>query len=488
MSPEARSPVAPEAELLARTGRRLTLLTLGLLAALVVGIGVTTVIAARAALDSSVDRALETSASATLSGLDGELPTAGDGESGDTAEHAPAAADTFFLVLDPGGTVVADPSRVTVSGLPDLAAVSAARSGGRDLRTVFAGGLHVRLLTLPIVSRRTGEGSGPVGFVQAGFILTLSDQQSAALILAIVVVGLAGLVAAAMVSRLVTTRALAPIKAAFDTERRFVADASHELRTPVALIRASAEVLQREGLVTESGRTLATDIVGEADRMTRLVGDLLTLSAAQAAPLPLVREPLDLRQVVQDTVRRVRPLADERGVRLELTGASIRERATATSAQPVAAFGAPARSGLAMAVRPGSPPEAASSGSPALPPDAGSVRLLGDRDRLSQILVILLDNALRHSPKGSVVRVSLEADAGKALLSVADQGPGVPTADRERIFEPFARLGAARSSGDGGSGLGLAIARTVAAAHGGSISVADSPGGGARFTVSLPLV
>ena len=118
----------------------------------------------------------------------------------------------------------------------------------------------------------------PAGFVQGGFVLTLHDQQSRSLVLAVLVVGALGLVAAAVIAYVVTGRALVPIREGFEAQRRFVADASHELRTPAALIRANAEVLEREGLVVDDGRDLLDDIIAEADRLGGLVGDLLQLA------------------------------------------------------------------------------------------------------------------------------------------------------------------------------------------------------------------
>ena len=115
--------------------------------------------------------------------------------------------------------------------------------------------------------------------------------------------------------------------------------------------------------------------------------------------------------------------------------------------------------------------------------------ILGDADRLLQVLLILLDNATRHSPVGAAVTVEVGRREGLAWVSVADRGPGVPVSDRERIFEPFARaIGARGHRGEGGTGLGLAVARTLVERHHGSIAVDDrTGGGGARFTVSLPL-
>jgi two-component system sensor histidine kinase BaeS len=114
------------------------------------------------------------------------------------------------------------------------------------------------------------------------------------------------------------------------------------------------------------------------------------------------------------------------------------------------------------------------------------VPALADRDRLVQLILVLVDNAIDHSPKGGVVTVRARAVAGNAVIDVDDQGPGIPASERERIFEPFTRLSGTTRHGSGGTGLGLAIARRIADAHGGTI-VAGSPAGqGARFTVTLP--
>lgn len=422
----------PTTRLIAATRRRLVAVTFGLIALLIVGVGTATAIAGLGTLDADVDRALQGAVEAAVTRLDGELPQAA--AEGD--ETAPASSDTVLLYLDAQGRLIANPSAARLVGLPDRSAVATAGAGGRDIRTVTAGDLSVRLLTLPV--RNAGA---TIGYVQGGFVLTLHDAQSRSLVLTIVIVGLAGLAAAVAVTLLVTGRALVPVRRSFETQRRFVADASHELRTPAAIIRANAEVLQREGLVGAEGRALADDIIGEADRLGRLVDDLLTLATSEASGLALRLGPLDLAALVQDTVRNTTALAAERGISLAVDA-------------------------------------------------AGAVPIAGDRDRLVQLLVILLDNAMTHSPAGGSVRVAVGMAGRQALLTVTDEGPGVPEADRARIFEPFTRL-TRQTSGAGprdrGAGLGLAIGSRIALAHGGSIRVEAAPGGGARFIVSLPV-
>ena len=427
----------PTARLLRTTRRRLIVVTLGLIALLVVGIGAATAFVGLRVLDADVDRALAASVDAATVALHGELPQAqGETDSDDTV---PASADTFLLYLDPSGNLLSNPSRVALKGLPDAAAATAAAVSGRDLRTVEPAGVDVRLLTVPLVAT---PGGPPVGFVQGGFVLTLHDAQSNSLIAAIALVAVIGLLGAALVTLLVTGDALVPIRQSFDAQRRFVADASHELRTPTALIRANAEVLEREDLVVDDGRPLVGDIVAESDRLSRLIGDLLQLASSDATGLVLDRHRVDLRVIAADTVRQAEALAAERGV------------------------------GLTMAD----------------PADDTPAVVSGDRDRLTQLLLILLDNGFGHSPDGTTVTVGVTPSARAVALIVTDEGPGIPPDDREHIFEPFARLPGVPRDRTGGTGLGLAIARRIATAHEGTIRVDDGPGGGARFVLTLPRV
>ncbi len=456
--------------------RRLAITTLIVLAVLITAVGVTTAILAGQQLDASVDRTLEAAASTELARLheansrtssesptpeetEGEqedqgeatpapartatpLPTATPGPTAtpEDDDRAPAAADTFFLYLDAAGSVVQNPERVALPGLPDRAAADRAVASGRDLRTVQAGAVRVRLLTLAVSAEDSA--ASQVRTLQAGFVLTLHDEQLDSLLRSILMVGLGGLIAAALVSVLLTRRALGPVRAAFARERRFVASASHELRTPIALIRSSAEVLAREGNVNADGELLVLDIVAEADRLGGLVAELSDLAVAQARP-PETLEPVDLANVAADVARRARPLAEAAGLWLEA-------------------------------------------------PAAPAVVVRGDRDRIVQVALILIDNAMRHTPEGGVVRITVGGARGGGELAVSDDGPGIPPQDRERIFEPFARLGQASGAGTGrsggGSGLGLSIARAIVTGMSGTIRVDDAPERGSVFTISLPLV
>ena len=423
--------------LLRRPRRRLFAITMGLLALLVVGIGATTAVVALRALDGDVDRALQDAvrgragAALTETGGDssGQQP---DSDANADPDRPTGASDTFVIVIDPNGVVVENRSNYPLTGLPNTDAVAAAGNTGSDLRTVTVGGIDLRLYTVPIAHDGT-----TTGYVQGGIRLALHDRESRTLVLAIAAVGAVGLVGAALITLLVTGRALRPVRDGFEAQRRFVADASHELRTPAALIRANAEVLEREQLVSEEGREFVTDIVAEADRLGLLVGDLLQLAAWDDTKLAVAIDTVDISSLASDTVRGATALAAERGVQLEYTG-------------------------------------------------AGPVTARADRDRFIQLLLILVDNAMDHSPKGTTVTVRVRRVAQEAVIEVEDEGPGIPPDAQERIFEPFTRLHGTTRHGSGGTGLGLAIARRITDAMSGTISVSSPEGAGAKFTVTLP--
>ncbi|HEX2280968.1 MAG TPA: HAMP domain-containing sensor histidine kinase, partial [Thermomicrobiales bacterium] len=239
------------------------------------------------------------------------------------------------------------------------------------------------------------------------------------------------------------------LQASFRAQERFVGDASHELRTPLTAIRGNVDVLLRQARL--DGRRLdpgdltsaLDDIRRESDRMRRLLEDLLLLARADAdtgddpdKTAPIRHEPVRLDEIASEAVRSAEALATGQTLELE----------------------APR-----------------------------GVEVRGDSDRLHQLVMILLDNAIRHTPSGGRIRVAVAATPdGQARLAVRDEGEGIAPEHLAHVFERFYRADGARGRSSGGTGLGLAIARAICRAHGGEISVTSAPGQGATFLVTLP--
>jgi two-component system OmpR family sensor kinase len=221
-----------------------------------------------------------------------------------------------------------------------------------------------------------------------------------------------------------------------DRMRRFIADASHELRTPLTSIRGLAEYgLQQGGEASpDELLRLMRLIAGEGVRMGRLVDDLLLLARFDAGRA-LERLPVDLASIAAEAVQQARIVAGGRPITLE-------------AAEPVI--------------------------------------VEADTERLRQIVDNLIGNAIQHTPAGTPVAVAVSSDHGSGLLTVADRGPGMTQEQASHVFERFYRTDAARTRARGGAGLGLAIAASLAAAHGGELTVATQPGHGAAFQLRLP--
>ncbi|MGW0477626.1 sensor histidine kinase [Nonomuraea sp. NPDC003214] len=217
--------------------------------------------------------------------------------------------------------------------------------------------------------------------------------------------------------------------------RRFLADASHELRTPLTSVRGFAELYRRGG--GDTGEMMGR-IEDEAARMSVLVNDLLTLAQLDEER-PLDRKPVDLLAVAADSIRDARARVPDRQVRL---------------------------AGLGGALAP--------------------VSALGDEARLRQVAANLIGNALTHTPPEAAVTVRVGSRAGRAVLEVADTGPGIAPEHVPHLFDRLYRISQGRSRSDGGNGLGLAIVAAIVRAHGGSVDVDTAPGRGATFSVLLP--
>jgi signal transduction histidine kinase len=225
-----------------------------------------------------------------------------------------------------------------------------------------------------------------------------------------------------------------------DGQRAFIADASHELRTPVAVVRTNAELLERHietGRLggTEGDATAVQDIIAETERLGRMVTQMLTLAQADAGQTVLSESDLLLDELAGEVARPMRSLAEAKGLALNVN------------------------------VTP-------------------NTWVHGDRERLREVIVTLLDNAIKYSESGRV-DITVSHAHHRATIVVSDTGPGIPVEGLPHIFERFYRVDKARSRDEGGTGLGLAIARYIVDSHDGSIKIDSEPGKGTRVTVEL---
>ena len=275
-----------------------------------------------------------------------------------------------------------------------------------------------------------------VGVAQSSISEDQYQSTLTSLLQALLAVALLGLVVSGVIGTLLARRALKPVSDSMQRQRDFVAGAAHELRTPLAIMRTIGEVRLKDA-ATEDEQTALIQILAQNSHLTQLVDDLSLLARGDSQAVSIERAPVDLSSLIAETTADVEPLAAEQGVRL-ITDAP------------------------------------------------GNVQVLGDALRLRQLLLILLDNALKHTPDGRDIRVRLQVDGGRARLQVIDSGTGIDPRHLPRIFDRFYRGDQARTGV--GSGLGLAIAKWIVGVHGGQIHAENRPGGGAVFTATLPLM
>jgi heavy metal sensor kinase len=231
---------------------------------------------------------------------------------------------------------------------------------------------------------------------------------------------------------------LARLDQTFGSMRRFVADASHELRTPIAVIRGEADVALSQERSAAAYRETLTVILDESRRLSRLVDDLLNLARADAGNVQLQLREFYFGDLLRDCCRSVQAMAAARGVAVECQS-----------------------------------PE--------------DVPYRGDEELLHRLAMNLLDNAIRHTPSGGRVGIALETGDAQLRIRVVDTGTGISPEALPHLFDRFYRGDAARSRQDGGFGLGLAIVKWVAESHGGTVEVSSQPGAGSTFTVTLPI-
>ena len=278
-----------------------------------------------------------------------------------------------------------------------------------------------------------------LGVVEIGIDITGQAQALQTLLTLLLIVGGVTLLGCGVGGALLADRTLAPARLAFARQQAFIADASHELRTPITLLRANAEVLLRgRQQLDPQDALLLEDIVAEAAHMGALAENLLTLARLDAGVVH-PEQVVDLAEVAADVARRAQSLSDERRVVLTLDHAE-------------------------------------------------ETLVIGDTTRLGEVALILVDNAIKYNHPGGAVTLRTYHDGRDAVLEVRDNGIGIAPEHLARLGERFYRADKARSRQMGGAGLGIAIARRIAALHGGSLSLTSAPGAGTTATLRLPAV
>jgi signal transduction histidine kinase len=433
----ARQAADPDAASLRTVGRRLALLTVGLLMVLLLAMGAVVYGTTRYMLMQSLQSTLRSRADSIEPRFTYLTPGGGFGDQNgpDGRQFDPNrnGGGVFVVITDTNLNVVsgAGPAGAT---LPDPAAAQDVLNGDTQnefsTQQIDTGGPYLIYTTL-VTSR---DGTIVLGVLQASISEQQYESDLRTLLIILVGVSIAGLLASGAISAVLARRALQPIQVSLRRQRDFVADAAHELRTPLAIMRTAAELGLADGSPQEQQMALEQTL-SQSTHLARLVDSLSLLARADSGVVTIEREPVDITRLARSTVEGVEILAEERDVSLRL------------SAQP-------------------------------------GVYVMGDTGRLRQLLLILLDNALKFTPEGGTITVHIDRQGPRARIGVRDSGPGIDPKDLPHLFDRFYRADRARTGE--GTGLGLAIGRWIAEAHGGQIMAANAQGGGALFIVIMP--
>src|SRR5438270_21368 len=367
------------------------------------------------------------------------------GSSGAPGQFGPPSGQPFTMneivvCYDQNGSL---PLYENTAGLPSAFLnnnlVKSALSTGQPATDIVNGGTRGSIYRYAQVVPNP-KGSGYVGVVLIGESIQAQQNALSLLLNLLLAIGGVALLGAGLGGLFLANRALAPARLAWSNQQRFIADAAHELRTPLTLLRADAEVLlrSREQLAAEDA-ALLEDIVAEANHMGTLASNLLTLARLDNSSSHQEHEVVDLEDVAHAGARRIQALAEQREISVQ-----VESKETAL--------------------------------------------VIGDPTLLEQAVLALLDNAIKYNRHGGHVSVRTAAYQGQAFLEVSYSGFGICAEGLRHLVERFYRVDKARSREAGGTGLGLSIVRSIAVAHGGTLSVTSTPDQGTTATLTLPLV
>lgn len=431
-----RSGGDPSARMFARIGYRLTLLYVGVLAGILLLAGLLLYVAMQQVLLSPVGDTLTMTGQRLADGwrISGRPPR------DCVAPEGPESAPYFLACYDAsGGYTGGDRLAGAAPGFitPEIAKAALTSGTGSATDTVNGQNGLGSIRRLALVVRDPADG-GVLGVVQIGLDIEGDIQALQVLLVLLLLVGTLTLLGSGLGGMFLSRRALAPARLALARQRAFIADASHELRTPITLLRADAEVLLRGGAhLAPEDAALLGDIVTEVAHMTSLADNLLLLARLDGGAAHLEHEVVDLAEVATHVAGRTRAYAAERQVALDAR-------------------------------------------------DVGRALVIGDRALLEHAALILVDNAIKYNHAGGTVTLRTAVAGERAVFEVRDTGVGIAAEHLPHLGERFYRVDKARSREAGGAGLGLSIARGIAAAHRGTLDLTSDPATGTTATLRLP--
>ena len=418
-------------------------------------------------LDDSVDTRAQVLAGAVA--VSGGTPTLSNADAPSDPQ-----GETFARVFDSSGNVTFDNTNADTAVPIDQAAVNAALDGQTVRNNAKSVEESLQVLAAPIV-----RDSRVVGVLQVGQSSEDVRDTLGTLLLIIVIAYPLTLIVASAGGVFLAGRALSPIDRltgvarritaedlhqridlelpddeigrlartfndmiarldeSFQRQLQFTADASHELRTPLTVIKGQTEVALQRDRDVESYKQVLQSVNSQVDRMIRMSASLLALARADAGQIPMATEPTEIGHIVSDAAEQMRAVAEAKDIDLQVASGP-------------------------------------------------SLRTLADGDLLLQLMLNLLDNAVKYTPRYGLVRTGWSVVDGQVQIRVSDTGPGIAAEHLPRIFDRFYRVDDARTRPNGGAGLGLSISRWIAQAHGGTIRVESTPGNGTTFTVRFP--
>jgi signal transduction histidine kinase len=427
-----RHPASEEAAIIRRFAVRLAALLAGLLCVLLLIVAGVLYFRTLATLQQTLRDDLRRRAIAELPQLLADTSSSGPGSPiKESPQEARSRASILVFFVDARMHLLANGGGTPGTQLFDSMAAQVALHTGMP-RFTTVGPEDQRLLIYSLPAMRDGH---TVGLVQVAISEFTYDQTQDSLLRSLALVSGIGLSAGAAITWLVVSRALHPIREGLRRQRDFVADAAHELRAPLAVLRTAAELGMAPGNAEDQQEAME-QVLLQGSHMARLIDDLALLARVDSGALDIERQDLDLGYWVREVASGMELLAEERSIQLQC------------------------------------------STDPAL-------QVHGDPRRIHQLIMILLDNALKYTPAGGCIVVEATRQGRQARLQVRDSGPGIDAHDLPHLFERFYR--ADRARGGEGTGLGLAIARWIVEAHGGQIQAGNVPGSGAVFTATLPL-